>query len=96
MADTLCLLHAGFKTLQCNFPPTFKVERGDGYVYKENRTPSYTDRILWRTGDLLQDMLTPLAYEPIDKFTTSDHKPIRGAFEVRLNQGVHLRKKQEM
>ena len=86
----------GFSTLCCNFPPTFKVERGDGYVYKKNRTPSYTDRILWRTGDLLHDKLTPLAYESIDQFTTSDHKPIRGAFEVRLNQGVSLRKRQQV
>ena len=29
----------GFKTPYCNFYPTFKVERGDGYVYKKNRTP---------------------------------------------------------
>lgn len=86
----------GFSTLYCNFPPTFKVERGPGYAYKKNRTPSYTDRILWRAGNLLKDRIKPLAYEAIDKFATSDHKPIRGAFEVQLNQGVVLRKKQQI
>ena len=77
---------AGFRTLYCNFPPTFKVERDKaGFVYQEKRTPSYTDRILWRTGSLLNVNIEPLAYEPIPSFTSSDHKPIRGAFDVQLN-----------
>lgn len=29
----------GFTTLPCNFPPTFKLERGEGYMYKQARTP---------------------------------------------------------
>ena len=32
-----CLV--GFTTLPCNFPPTFKVARGEGYQYTEKRTP---------------------------------------------------------
>lgn len=32
-----CLV--GFATLPCNFPPTFKVKRGDGYQYSQARTP---------------------------------------------------------
>ncbi|KAL3807173.1 hypothetical protein ACHAXA_006028 [Cyclostephanos tholiformis] len=32
-----CLV--GFTTLPCNFPPTFKVARGEGYQYNEKRTP---------------------------------------------------------
>lgn len=32
-----CLV--GFSTLPCHWPPTFKVERGDGYQYNEKRTP---------------------------------------------------------
>lgn len=30
---------AGFTTLPCNFPCTFKVKRGEGYKYNEARTP---------------------------------------------------------
>ena len=30
---------AGFATLPCNFPPTFKVARCEGYEYNEKRTP---------------------------------------------------------
>jgi len=32
-----CLV--GFTTLPCNFPPTFKVARVEGYQYNEKRTP---------------------------------------------------------
>ena len=32
-----CLV--GFNTLPCNWPPTFKVAREDGYQYNEKRTP---------------------------------------------------------
>lgn len=91
-ADELCKALAsheclfGFRTAFCNFPPTFKVERDtQGFVYQTKRTPSYTDRILWRTGNLLNKNIKPLCYEPIDDFTTSDHKPIRGAFDIQLN-----------
>lgn len=32
-----CLV--GFETLPCDFSPTFKVAREEGYVYNEKRTP---------------------------------------------------------
>lgn len=76
---------AGFKTLKCNFPPTFKVERGEGFVYNEKRIPSYTDRILWKSSDGLDANVGPLAYEPCPDFVTSDHKPVRGAFAIETN-----------
>jgi len=76
---------AGFKTLFCSFPPTFKVERNEGFQYQKQRTPSYTDRILWKSCFGLQSKLIPLYYEPCPSFTTSDHKPIRGAFSIESN-----------
>lgn len=84
-----CLV--GFRTLICNFPPTFKVERQAGYQYIEKRRPSYTDRILFKTGHQLDKGLQPILYEPIDDFTSSDHKPIRAAFAVDLNQQFRVR-----
>lgn len=84
----------GFQTLLCNFMPTFKLEREEGYTYKAQRTPSYTDRILWRTGDKLEKKIKALAYEPIDNYATSDHKPIRGAFDIELNRRVFLKKRE--
>lgn len=71
-----------FDTLPCLFPPTFKVQRQGGFDYKEQRTPSYADRILYKSAQGLHDNLTPIAYEPCVDFVTSDHKPIRGAFNI--------------
>jgi hypothetical protein len=77
-----------FKTLPCLFPPTFKVEREPGFVYKRQRTPSYTDRILFKSLASLEGQLKPLAYEACPGFTTSDHKPLRGAFSIVPNASV--------
>jgi negative regulator of replication initiation len=84
-----CLV--GFQTPVCNFPPTFKVLRQEGYEYKDNRSPSYTDRILYLGADKLGEKIKVLGYEPIDTFSTSDHKPIRGAFELELNEKLKWR-----
>lgn len=81
----------GFKTPECRFNPTFKVERKEGFHYKSNRTPSYTDRILWKSVYGLENHVRPLAYGPIASFSSSDHKPMRGAFAVKLNcDKVHV------
>jgi len=83
LRDKDCL--TGFTTLPCNFPPTFKVDRKDGYEYNKKRTPSYTDRILWKSADGMNQHVIPFLYEPCPKFITSDHKPLRGGFAVRTN-----------
>jgi len=72
----------GFKTLPCHFPPTFKVKREEGFTYNTQRTPSYTDRILWKSSHGLKMDILPLLYEPCPSFNASDHKAIRGAFSI--------------
>eukprot|EP00980_Cylindrotheca_fusiformis_P016042 scaffold4726_cov128-Cylindrotheca_fusiformis.AAC.2 len=74
-----------FETLPYLFPPTFKVQRGSGYVYKQQRTPSYTDCILYKSAD---GFVRPLAHEPRLYYITSDHKPIRGAFSIVPNEEI--------
>jgi hypothetical protein len=86
-----CLV--GFRTPYCNFDPTFKVSRQNGYEYNVKRSPSYTDRILFKTGDQLEPALKTILYEPVATFTTSDHKPIRGVFDIRLNEKLRLTEK---
>ena len=78
----------GFDTLRCRFNPTFKVEREPGFVYKQQRTPSYTDRILVKSSPGLSKFVHPLCYEPCVDFVTSDHKPVRGAFSIVTNEMV--------
>ena len=87
-----CLV--GFRTPYCNFDPTFKVSRQNGYEYNVKRSPSYTDRILFKTGDQLESALKTILYEPVGTFTTSDHKPIRGVFDIRLNEKLRWTGKQ--
>jgi hypothetical protein len=84
-----CLV--GYQTLPCNFPPTFKLERQVGYKYVDKRRPSYTDRVLFKSGHQLEHGVVPLIYEPIDTFATSDHKPIRAAFALDLNPPFRVR-----
>ena len=95
LRDKECLV--GWRTPYCNFDPTFKVARQDGYEYNVKRSPSYTDRILFKTGDQLEPSLEVLAYEPIRGFTSSDHKPIRGAYSIKLNEelGIEEEKSEE-
>jgi len=84
-------LLVGFKTLQCDFNPTFKVNRVDGFDYKDQRIPSYTDRILYKSGPGLSDNLKQFAYEACEDFITSDHKPVRGAFSLVPNDAIPAR-----
>ena len=75
---------AGFKTSPCNFHPTFKVHRELGFKYQEKRTPSYTDRILWKSAHGLENDVRPLLYEPVSDYATSDHKPVRGVYSISM------------
>mmetsp|Transcript_59726 Transcript_59726/g.146533 ORF Transcript_59726/g.146533 Transcript_59726/m.146533 type:complete len:1015 (-) Transcript_59726:3892-6936(-) len=84
-----CLV--GYVTPKCNFPPTFKLLRQRGYSYNEKRSPSYTDRILHKGNHLLSRHIEVLSYGPIGNFTSSDHKPIRGAYNVHLNKPLKWR-----
>ena len=94
LAKKTCL--AGFQTAYCNFPPTFKVDRQHGYRYNPARSPSYTDRILFKTADQLDSGTKLLLYEPVEAFTSSDHKPIRSGFTIRLNRELRWKSTAEL
>lgn len=81
----------GFRTPYCAFDPTFKVARGTRECdYHPHRSPSYTDRILFKTADQLEPNVKPILYQAIPEFTTSDHKPVRAAFSIKLNEGIPI------
>jgi hypothetical protein len=94
LTKQLCL--AGFQTAYCNFPPTFKVGRQEGYKYNPQRSPSYTDRILFKNTDQLNYATKLLLYEPVEGFTSSDHKPIRSGFSIRLNRELRWKSTAEL
>ncbi len=40
----------GTQEADIKFPPTFKVERRKGFVYKMQRSPAWCDRVLYRSN----------------------------------------------
>uniref|UniRef100_UPI00398F4C3F phosphatidylinositol polyphosphate 5-phosphatase type IV isoform X1 n=1 Tax=Pristiophorus japonicus TaxID=55135 RepID=UPI00398F4C3F len=77
----------GFKEAEINFPPTYKFDIGCD-VYDSSakcRTPSYTDRIIYKSrqkGDILV-----VKYSCCSSIKTSDHRPVYCYFQVKLRPG---------
>ncbi len=75
----------GFVEAPITYQPTFKVQRQKGISYKEQRAPSYCDRILWRSQPWAgNDTVVPEKVEPLEKVSTSDHKPVRGIYKINF------------
>jgi len=66
------------------FFPTYKYEIGtDNYDFQD-RVPSWTDRIIYKSKlnyDLIQ-----LDYKTISQVRSSDHKPVYSVFKLLLNE----------
>lgn len=88
------LAFQGFEEAQISFAPTYKFEKfTDNYVVDEQgelkRTPSYTDRILWRLGDASleapQLSVSPLRYDSVPE-QFSDHRPVFALLSVESSR----------
>lgn len=77
----------GFQEASIHFLPTYKFDIGrDIYdTTSKQRTPSYTDRILFRSRQA-NDIKT-LMYTSCSNIKTSDHRPVIGVFQVKLRPG---------
>ncbi len=84
------LSFALFREGAYNFPPTFKVERSAGFVYQPKRVQSYCDRVLWRSLPRLMKDVHCDSMEGHAAITTSDHKPVSGAFRLSVRAPVQL------
>ena len=69
--------------------PTFKVLRQPGTAYTEQRTPSYTDRCLWKSLPPHRERLTQTTCESIPQVSTSDHKPLVCSFTLAATPPLH-------
>lgn len=87
----------GFSESSPSFPPTFKLESGEGNTaYSKKRIPAYCDRILWKSlrvstsscfPDYLQaeeDKLKNVSFNYCPEITTSDHYPVSATFKVKI------------
>jgi hypothetical protein len=72
----------GLAEAPISFPPTYKLDKHKaGLAYDtsaKRRTPSWTDRILYKEGS----GTTVLKYDADFEPTFSDHKPVVGVFEL--------------
>ncbi|KAG9354196.1 hypothetical protein JZ751_012320 [Albula glossodonta] len=77
----------GFQEAPIHFLPTYKFDIGfDVYdTTSKQRTPSYTDRILYRSRQ--KDDIKAVRYTSCSSIKTSDHRPVIGIFQVKLQPG---------
>ncbi|XP_064165225.1 phosphatidylinositol polyphosphate 5-phosphatase type IV isoform X1 [Anguilla rostrata] len=77
----------GFQEAPIHFLPTYKFDIGfDVYdTTSKQRTPSYTDRILYRSRQ--RDDIKAVKYACCSSIKTSDHRPVIGIFQVKLQPG---------
>lgn len=74
---------AGFNEGQADFAPTFKVERQPGVSHQSERTPSYCDRILWKSTEALEGNAVQRLLSSAEQVSSSDHKPVYAHFDVK-------------
>ncbi|KAM3610830.1 uncharacterized protein V6R79_009317 [Siganus canaliculatus] len=77
----------GFQEAQIQFFPTYKFDIGcDIYdTTSKQRTPSYTDRILFRSRQA--EDIQVVKYTSCSSIKTSDHRPVIGVFQVKVRPG---------
>jgi len=72
----------GFQEKEIVFPPTFKVYPKLPYDFQKKRTPSWCDRILWKSAPGFEKDVECSGYWNAPKILSSDHKPVYGEFSV--------------
>ncbi|XP_004388745.1 phosphatidylinositol polyphosphate 5-phosphatase type IV [Trichechus manatus latirostris] len=77
----------GFQEPDIHFLPSYKFDIGkDTYdSTSKQRTPSYTDRVMYRSRH--KDDICPVKYSSCPSIRTSDHRPVYGLFRVRVRPG---------
>ncbi|CAG8749718.1 27598_t:CDS:2 [Dentiscutata erythropus] len=73
-----------FEEGEITFSPTYKYDFGTNIfdTSEKRRTPSWTDRILWRSKE--NDWCRQLTYKSHMDIMLSDHKPVSSIFELKL------------
>jgi len=84
---------AGFVEGDSAFAPTFKVRRVENTTYKEQRIPSYCDRVLWKSMPALSTAVMQTFLRSVPGVSTSDHKPVVSGFAITPSPLVELKRK---
>uniref|UniRef100_A0A8C3K252 Phosphatidylinositol polyphosphate 5-phosphatase type IV n=1 Tax=Calidris pygmaea TaxID=425635 RepID=A0A8C3K252_9CHAR len=77
----------GFQEADINFRPSYKFDIGkDSYdTTSKQRTPSYTDRVVFRSR--YRDDIQAVKYSSCPVIKTSDHRPVFALFRVKVRPG---------
>ncbi|XP_017881090.1 inositol polyphosphate 5-phosphatase E isoform X3 [Ceratina calcarata] len=96
----------GFEEAPITFPPTYKYDPGTQNFdsSSKQRTPAYTDRILFKgkghtrgyirrvsyesSGSHKDGVIECLVYDSVPSICTSDHKPVWGVFKTTIRPGI--------
>ncbi|XP_054282775.1 inositol polyphosphate 5-phosphatase E isoform X2 [Macrosteles quadrilineatus] len=82
----------GFEEGPLTFAPTYKYDPGTSTydTSHKQRTPSYTDRILFRSRrhNTESTAVECVAYASVPEVCTSDHKPVWGLYKVPVRPGL--------
>ena len=81
---TRCIIH-DFSEHPITFLPTYKFDINSDHYDRSNkqRTPSYTDRILFRANGRGNPIVCR-CYQAISTIKTSDHRPVYATFDVKI------------
>ena len=78
----------GFVEAPITFPPTYRTLKGaPGYSNKKCQSPSWCDRILYHSAPGRVKNVRALEYDGLHSCIQSDHRPVRGIFEVDVVWG---------
>lgn len=72
----------GFNDCPIEFAPTFKVKKGHYQEYNPERTPSYCDRILYKSQPGFEKQIHFHSFDSAPSVTSSDHKPVSAIFNI--------------
>ncbi|KAM8796554.1 INP5E phosphatase, partial [Eudromia elegans] len=77
----------GFQEADIHFRPSYKFDIGkDSYdTTSKQRTPSYTDRVVYRSRH--KDDIHAVKYSSCPGIRTSDHRPVFALFRVKVRPG---------
>ncbi|NXE46411.1 INP5E phosphatase, partial [Casuarius casuarius] len=77
----------GFQEADIHFRPSYKFDIGkDSYdTTSKQRTPSYTDRVVYRSRH--KDDIHAVKYSSCPVIKTSDHRPVFALFRVKVRPG---------
>lgn len=87
----------GFREGAVKFYPTYKFDKGTSQYdsLEKQRVPSWTDRVLYRSGGPAAAALRQLTYGSAMDVLISDHKPVYATFECPV-EFVDVGKKKQM